>query len=194
MNNPDPISSLDDYLSDSTDLAGLEQEHFKITDDGAASWAMRKLRHIRRQQQSIDATRQQEVDRIDEWHRSATAPLEQSATYFESILSHYALLCREDPDDGRKSISLPYGKVSTRNASPKWTVDAEEFLPWATVNRPHLVRTKIEPSMSAIKEDFPGFPVIDGESALITEDGEVVPGIVIFTPEEASVTIKPDLD
>lgn len=177
------------------DLRDEARERFTIQDDSAASWAMRKLRAIRSKQAENKQMAVDEHARIDLWLDEVNDPLDRDAKYFEAILTDYAIRVRENPDDGRKSISLPTGKVATRQGSPKYTVDAEMFLPWARENAPHLIRVKEEPSLSAIKEYVVAAddaPVATSDGVAITSDGEIVPGVHVSSSDVA-VTVTPDL-
>ena len=183
--------SLEDYLDD-LDNQTERPEHFRIDDDEMAAWAMRKLRRLRKRQSANIDIAQGEVDRIDEWLRTVNKPLEDNATYFEGLLTDYAI--RQRFEDDRKTISLPAGKVSTRTVPPKWEVDAEPFLAWARVNAPTLIRIKEEADLKAVKESvIPAFAQGDQHSA-VDDNGEVIPGILIRTNDIPSATITVDLD
>lgn len=178
------------------DLQPEARERFTIQDDGAAAWAMRKLRAIRSKQAENSRIAQDEIDRVQMWLKEVNAPLDRDASYFEGILRDYAIRCRESMDDGRKSLNLPTGKVATRVGSDKFEIDATAFLPWAKQNAPQLIRVKEEPNLSALKEF--AVPPSDAPSATsdgvaITSDGEVIPGVRV-TPGELSVTVTPDLN
>jgi len=183
-------TTLEEHLADNVDDT---PEHYEILDDGAAAWAMRKLQRLRRQQQTNAAIAADEIEKIEGWLSDVNRSLDMNATYFEAILGHYALRCRQNPDDGRKSISLPAGKIATRIPSAHWHIDATEFIPWAEAHRPDLLRVKVDPSLSEIKRalaavvDAPTSDVVDPDS------GEIVPGVRISSGD-ISATVTPDID
>lgn len=189
LENPDRHTPI--YQPDATIV--LPHQRFRITDDSAATWAMRKLRHVKRRQAENVNLADQEYQRIAEWVEAVNAPLHREVAYFEGLLTEYAIRCRQNPEDGRKSISTPAGKVSTRENAPKWSVEADEFLPWAREHRPDLIRVKEEPALSLIKEAFKDGPSVAATGVAITDDGEVVPGIAI-AESETTVSVQPDLD
>ena len=186
MNEP----TLEEHLADNVDDT---PEHYEILDDGAAAWAMRKLQRLRRQQATNAAIAAAEIEKIEAWLSDVNRSLDMNATYFEAILGHYALRCRQNPDDGRKSISLPAGKIATRIPSAHWHIDPAEFVPWAEAHRPDLLRVKVDPSLSEIKRalaavvDAPTSDVVDPDS------GEIVPGVRISSGD-ISATVTPDID
>lgn len=164
-------------------------ERFRIQDDNAANWAMRKLRQAERRKADNARMANDEIQRINEWLQRANQPYDRDVAYFTGLLTEYARDCRLNPEDGRKTIALPAGVVSSRNNQPKWSVDPEVFLPWAHANAPDLIRVKEEPDLSAIKSRFKN--LADGTT--ITDDGEVVVGVVV-SESETSYTVKPNLD
>lgn len=198
--NAEQNLDLDEYLDtvDDTDApaGATDRQHFEILDDGAAAWAMRKLRRLRRQLATNDEIAAAEIERVAEWRTKANRPLEDSATYFEAILGHYAERCRNNPEDGRKTITLPGGKVSTRYPAPKWDVDSAEFIPWARENAPEFVRVKEEPNLSAMKAAVTGLELsADPDSGIVitTTEGEILPGVTV-ADSPLSVSISIDLD
>ena len=154
---------------------GPEQEfteRFQIEDDSSAGWAMRRLRSIQsRMAENMDIANE-EHRRITAWLGSVNQPLQRDENFFTAILTEYALTCRANPDDGRKTISLPAGKISTRAPSLVWSIDPDTFIPWAKENDPDLIKVKIEPALSEVKKSL-----LAQDDSAITADGEVVPGV-----------------
>lgn len=193
------MPDLSDYLADSNPEGWSEDEiatvdsaaeesaprRFRIEDDSAAAWALRKLRRAEHARERNIQIAEQEVERIDAWLVEANASHQRDAKYFRAILTDYALRCRQNPDDGRKTISLPAGQVATRTGSAQWKVEPETFLPWAKQNRPDLIRVSEQPILAAIKESLQR---LDGIA--VDSTGEVVPGVSV-SDSETSVTIKP---
>ena len=170
------------------DITEEAKQRFRVEDDGAAAWAMRKLRTIRSKQAENAQLYADELARLDLWLDEVNKPLDNDANYFESLLNDYAIRCRDNSEDGRKSLNLPTGKVTTRSGTAKWEVDSESFMAWAKTNQPDLIRIKEEPNIQAIKE----FTYWKDDVA-ITAEGEVIPGVRISYPD-VSVTISPDIN
>ena len=108
--------------------------------------------------------------------------VENNINFFVSLLEDYAQ--RERRFKERKSIPLPHGKIATREGRQSWDVNHDDFLPWARINRPDLMRVVEEPKLKEMKAllEVVGDRVVDPTS------GEVVAGVVI-TQAEMSITI-----
>jgi hypothetical protein len=169
------IEPLDDYQAVTDPEVPAEREHFKITDDNAASWAMRKLRTLRERQAEIDTVARDEIARIEKWHLAASGALVADTNFFTAILTHYAQQQRNELD--RKSVSLPYGTIKSRAGTSRVEVsDVDGFLAWARVNAPALVRTREEPDKTQIKNSLVH---VAGDMVIDKATGEVVPGVAI---------------
>jgi hypothetical protein len=174
-------------------LAALDDEieapeHFQIENDGAAAWAMRKLRRLRQHQESNNRLAAEQIEKIEDWLIHANRPSQDSIRFFESILSNYAV--RQRIEEDRKTIDLPEGKISTRSGSLKWAINGEVFLPWARENAPDLIRIKEEAALSEVKARLE----VGGEGIVFDPStGEHVPG-VSAQQQDISVSIAPDLE
>jgi hypothetical protein len=182
--------SLDDALDDfKTEEV---RQAFVIDDDQKAAWAMRKLRSLRAKQKVNEEIAAEEIARVNAWLESVNKTIENDAEYFVAHLSGYGHRVRLNPDDPRKSVTLPHGKISTRQSSRKWSVDSDIFLDWARKSAPDLIRIKEEPALTKIKEAYAEL-VVQNASVLevVTKDGEIVPGLTI---EEGSLSVSVEVE
>jgi hypothetical protein len=168
-----------------------EREKFKVETDAAAAWAMRKLRSIRGKQKVNSDIAEKESKKIEMWLTGVNHPLESNARFFESLLTDYAFGCRLNSEDGRKTLDLPSGKVSTRVASDKWSVENSTFVEWAKTNASQLIKVVEQPDLSAMKSSL--VVSIEGEFVIDPTTGERVPGVEV-TNQGFTATVTPDVD
>jgi hypothetical protein len=153
-------------------------EGFEVTDDQKADWAIRKLASVRRKQAENKKIYDAEVIRLTEWLAMVNHALEKDASYFEAVLTPYALVQRWE---GRKTISLPHGTIKTTAGQPKIEFESEDrFIEWALVNDPDLLKIKTDIDKSAVKA------LITDEGVVISTQGEIVPEVKVI-PAEISV-------
>lgn len=177
---------LAEYLVAGQDLVPAEIDRYRIGGDKEALWALRKLKAAQAKIADNIEAANEERRLIDSWLEEVNGSLERDANFFEGLLRDYALRCRDDENDGRKSIKLPGGTIRTRAGSTSVSIgDADAFLSWAEVNNPDLIRVKKEPNLSEIKETV----TVTDEGSIITADGEVVPGLVVKTTD-VSATVE----
>jgi hypothetical protein len=187
MSLPESLDeALDDFKTEEV------REAFVIDDDQKAGWAMRKLRSLRIKQKANEEIAQAEIARVTAWLETVNKTIENDAEYFVSHLTGYGHRVRLNPDDPRKSVTLPHGKISTRQSSRKWAVDSELFLAWARSSAPDLIRVKEEPALTKIKEAYADLVVDDAATLkVITKDGELVPGLTI---EEGNLSVSVEVE
>lgn len=167
------------------------QPHFVVDNDRKATWAMRKLLDHRTEIDGIVAVAEAEIARIQQWADEQVAKHAPSIAYFEAQLTRYAASVREESGGKVKSVSTPYGKVTSRAGTDKWVIDDEAFLDWARESYPSWIRTveqrnvdvaTLKANLSVESTDTLGL-------VAMTEDGEIIPGISIV-PGETSFKVE----
>ena len=155
------------------------REAFVISDDSKADWAMRKLASLRRKQADNKAIFDKEVQRVTEWLEKVNRDIERDAEWFESNLKPYALTQRYD---GRKSVVLPHGTIKTTAGRPKIEIEDEsQFLAWAEISQPELIRIKKEIDKKVLNT------LLTDSGDVISTQGEIVPSVRVI-PAETSVS------
>jgi hypothetical protein len=159
-----------------------ERTQFRIEDDHQAEWALQKLAERQLELSGHREFADAEIALVNLWFADRAKAVENNINYFVSLLEDYAQ--RERRFKERKSIPLPHGKIATREGRQSWDVNHDDFLPWARINRPDLMRVVEEPKLKEMKAllEVVGDRVVDPTS------GEVVAGVVI-TQAEMSITI-----
>jgi histone H3/H4 len=177
------VSLSDFMLIDGAPLM-FDQNTYVVNDDQDAIWAMRNLAQAQRHIDKVAREAAQEKERIDRWQVHATKTAQTTVRYFTNVLQNYVVRVRES--EGRKSISLPDGELSSRAIPAKAQVaDLDLFLKWASDNRPQWIRVKQEADLSAIREHV----TFTGDEVLDSETGEVVEGLQ-HIEEAVSVQVK----
>lgn len=179
--------TLNEYLNE---LDGpLPEEGAEITtDDTVASRLLRELSVLEKGIAANAATAERERAKITGWETRVNEPLQNKALWIRGQLEQYALHERRTSD--RKTISLPFGTLTTRPKDPVWEI-GQEFVDWARTSAPEFVRAKYEPIRDIIKKTL----VPDSEgNALDVATGVPVPGVKVVVETDYAATIKPNLD
>jgi hypothetical protein len=183
------VTALSESLAHAVDLRDVPEsdelrEAYRIDGPGSAAWAMRKLRDARTRQAEVRAVADAEIERVQAWADTEHAKYERDAAWFEGLLTRWALDCRA-ADPRAKSVSTPYGTVTTRETAGAWTVDDAAVLEWARGRRPELVQVRESLRLADAKK---ALTVADGK-ILDPATGEVVPGIEVG-PSRVTATVK----
>lgn len=155
-----------------------DRERFRVTNDEQATWAMRKATAARTRLDEITRIAEGEIERIKEWAEHESREPMRDLDYFEHLLTQYGA---EQREQGRKTISTPYGSVKSRIGQSRYVFsDKQQFIEWARQHRPDWIAVKEEPSLSALHD----------ANVLASADpdtGEVIPGLEVEPPK---VTFK----
>lgn len=163
----------------------MTELHITTAED--AAWAMRKYRVLAQRKAQYAALAEAEHRRINDWLERVTMPIEGDMEFYEGHLRQWAMSQRAQ---GRKSIELPDGRITTRQVPASIDVDKSRFLEWAeSAGRDDLVRITRAPNMAAIKSAT----VCEASDVLDPATGEVIPGLSPVI-EHVSVNIEADLN
>lgn len=164
------------------------RERFRIRDDSQATWALRKIRKIRKQVESKRALAQAEIERINAWLESELRRLEREEKFFEGLLAEYHLgLLQEDPS--HKTHRLPGGRLQYRSQPPEYQRDEAKLLSWLKERQmTEYIEVIEKPRWSELKK-----AVKVAGAHVVTDDGDVVDGVVaIERPPKFSVILDSD--
>jgi Bacteriophage Mu Gam like protein len=162
------------------------QEKFEITDRSSLNWAFRKLVALRSEEQDIKQLAEKERKRITEWEKTELSSITNSIDFFESLIAAYhAKQLEADPQ--AKTLSTPYGKSKTRKSSEAPEKEnEEELLRFITDNGMNdFIKSSVK--WGDFKKSLT-IAEIDGQKVAVSEDGQLVPGIVI-KPESISYSV-----
>lgn len=145
----------------------------------AAEWLLRKVGAADREVAEVRRQATEWRQRIDEWEDDAVRRPEARRAWAVAHLTVFALAERAA---GRKSVTLPSGKVSTRQAS-KPTVrvaDPDVFVQWAKASLSEaeqaMALTAPKPLVSGIRTLVHAHEI--GGAIVVEHGGEEVPGLV----------------
>ena len=176
------LATIDEFEVEETP----QREAFIVDDLNKATWAMRKVRSVIAGLEANAAIAKAEQERIALWLEEVNKPLLQERAFFENHLTAYLRKEREaDPDV--KSISTPYGKITSRVTQPKWETE-EGLTDWLMTHNDMLIRVKYEVDKTELKKTYE----VAGDKAIDPKTGEVVPHIQII-PSDVSFKVEVQL-
>lgn len=169
-------------------MSAAESEWHGITDDTLAQWALGKLSAYTAERDRIRRNAQAEVERIQAKALADEKPITDKIDHWTQELIGYRHRLEADRPDLAKTYKLPGGNL-VRRAGRKSTVvrDSAAFVEWAIKAAPAALN--ISPLVSVLTPAH-GFIRTD-EGAIVTADGEAVPGVEIVTADDTySVSLQ----
>lgn len=165
------------------------QSYFLVNNLETAAEAQRRISYFNEQNMSIDNIIQKQIEpflkkieKIKEWGEEAKKEHNEKINYYSMLLENYI---REEIEQQtaagkkpKKTIKLPYGKISLKSQQPEFQKDEKVLYEFAKQNG-YVVPVEPKLDWSTLKKSC----TVLGDK-LVTEDGEVVPGIVVFERED----------
>jgi phage host-nuclease inhibitor protein Gam len=161
----------------------VERERFQVNNIDQVNWAFRKIAALKAKQAEVKELADGEMHRIMKWFETETAKLNDNISFFEGLLTEYALNQRAaDPDF--KKASTPYGTVKFRKQPAKWIYDDETLLNSLKTNGlTELIRIKEEPNKAELKKRL-----VHGDGIVVDpETGLPIDGVKV---EEQSDSVQ----
>lgn len=166
------MTTLTEHLDRATAPAA---DNTTIGDDRHAEWVAAKLRDLQLRRDEVVAQANEQRRLIDEWQQSLTSELDAQIEFREGQLVRYLQTLRE-ADDKVSSHKLPSATITSRKGRTSVQVpDEAAFAAWAQANPDlELASTVVKPDKKRL-----GQLSVTGDGQLVTEAGEVVPGVGI---------------
>ena len=177
------------FMDESELRQGEELQEVAVLDDASAEMILRQLKQA-----------EDQYDRMKAWYDHQTAKLKEirdrTRAWAETCLRPYFDMV---PTTGKKILTyeMPGGTMKLAKQDPEYKINDEELVPWLKENKMDwFIQIKEEARWGDLKEALKDekkkirtADAGDGTLAVITEDGEIIPGIKAI-PREDKFTIK----
>lgn len=152
-----------------SELLQIEPEGFVIDTDAKAGWALQKIREAR-------ADRDAWVKWYEDKIKEITEQTDFNTMNLERMLAEYFATVPHKKTKTQESYSLPGGKLVLKTQNPEYKRDDKTVIEWLKANKmTDFVKVKEELAWSDLKGATAAF-----EGHIVTEDGEIVPGIEVI--------------
>ena len=149
-----------------------EEEQFVIDTDEKALWALKKIKEARDDRDMWVAWYKQKIEEI-------TAATDENTANLETMLSAYFDTVPHKKTKTQESYTLPGGKLILKTQNPEYKRDDKTVIEWLKNNgQEQFVKTKEELDWAGLKAVTAAF-----EGQIVTEDGEIIPGIEVVERE-----------
>lgn len=164
------------------------QNVFAVVDLETAAEASRRIAYFEEKKVEIDAIIEKQIapfllkiEKIKEWGQQAKVEFEEKQAHYSMRLEMYlreeVAKQLESGKKPKKSIALPYGKISLKAQQPKFERNESELLFYA--KEAGFTRVKEETDWAELKKNC----VVAG-GKLYDTNGEQVPGVTVIEQGE----------
>ena len=163
-----------------------EEAGFQVDDDQKAEWCIRKIAEAKKEMMDWIEFYVAQTDKVKD-------KCERRIQFFEYKLMQYFGSVPHKETKTQESYQLPSGKLVLKKPAIAYEHDDEQLLPWLKQNdRGNFIKTKESVDWASLKKALLEDKTIDyAWHGLVTDDGEIIPGItVVEKPEEFKVEVK----
>ena len=159
-----------------SELLKAETEGFVIDTDAKAEWALQKIREARADR-----------DRWVNWYEDKIKEIKEQTDFdtmnLERMLADYFATVPHKKTKTQESYKLPGGKLVLKVQNPEYKRDDNTVIAWAKENNmAQFVKVEEKLAWQELKDATAVF-----EGHIVTEDGEIVPGVDVVNRESKFV-------
>lgn len=167
-------------MNQEIEIVEIEQEGFVIDSDQKAEWALRKISEHRADAQRMADVCNAEIKRYTQVKTEAEDKCRRDCTFLESLLRVYFDTVPHKATKTQESYKLPSGVLKSKAQQPEYIRDDAVLIEWVKAQGLHDL-LKVEPSLKW--GDMKDKLMFNGETAVYTATGEIVPGVKIVERE-----------
>lgn len=198
-----PLVEIDEAVTAALDEVDppehMPDGRWRVTDEGSADWAVRKLARARetaantraqanRQRKAIQEAVAPYLQQLDEWEAERIDALDRDAGHWEALLAEYHRQVLTE-DERAKTVKLPHGKLVARKQPDAWEAEDTVVIDWATkVGAHEILTTKTLLQRAEMKKTLS--VATTGE---VVWGGELVPGVRVI-PGEVKYSVDTEGD
>ena len=155
----------------------IESEGFVIDSDQKAEWALRKISEYRAEGMRMADVCDAEITRYEQIKAEAQDKCDRECSYLESLLYTYFGMVEHKKTKTQETYKLPSGTLRLKAQEPQYERKDDAIIAWAQGQKlDNLVKEKPVLDWKELK----GGIAINGEDAIYTATGEIVPGIKVI--------------
>ena len=163
------------------------RQRWRITDDGCADWALKKIKAEKDELERLTALADKEIARLKEQVEKAQRRYEQNTKFLTSMLAEFfKLVPHKKTKTGTESYRLLNGQLVMKPATVKIQPDDEKLVEWLRdAGHEDLIKVTTSPKWAELKKQI----TLVGSVAMIEATGEIVEGVSV-TDEPAAFSVK----
>lgn len=177
------MKQIEEVVSNLNEQEEQTSQAFIVTTLEEAAEAQRRVSYFKDRQAEIDAIIEQQIEpflkkieMIKEWGKEAKKEFAEKESYYTATLEQY-LRSEVEKQVGagkkpKKTLALPYGKISLKKQQPEFVKDEEKLFEYA--KQSGLIKVKESTDWAELKKQC---QVVNG--VMVDENGEVIPGVQV---------------
>lgn len=168
------------------DLFLLAPDHFTITDDRKADWAIECILKEEAERDRLIDLANEKIKELNERKTKIAEACTQGTSYLKMLLRQYFETVPKNATKTQETYKLLTGKLILKKQAPEFVRDDKAMVEWAKASAPSFIKIAESVNWSDLKKQT----TVEGETVIYTETGEVVPGVVAKAREDVFEVTK----
>lgn len=180
----DELEGMDMNAFDKEETEGTPRPAWRITDDGCADWAVRKIAEEKAELDRIKTLAESQITKIEEKVAAAERRYENGTRFFTGKLAEYFETVPHKTTKTKHSYRLLSGTLVKKIGGTTMKQDDEKPLDFLKASgNDDMIQTTEKPKWGEFKK---GLEVI-GSSVILKETGEIVEGVEVIEKPDTFV-------
>ena len=149
-------------------------EFFQIDNDSKADWAIEKIVAENAERDRLIKLADERIKELSDKKKELTDKAADKTNYLTALLRMYFDTIEPKATKTQSTYKLLSGKLVLKHQQPEYVLDDAQMVSWAKTAAPAYIKVKESINWAELKK----LTVVNGETVVLADTGEVIPGAV----------------
>ena len=147
-------------------------EFFQIDNDSKADWAIEKIMAENAERDRLIKLADERIKELSDKKKELIDKAADKTNYLTALLRMYFDTIEPKATKTQSTYKLLSGKLILKHQQPEYMLDDAQMVSWAKTAAPAYIKVKESINWAELKKQT----VVNGETVLLADTGEVIPG------------------
>ena len=149
-------------------------EFFQIDNDSKADWAIEKIMAENAERDRLIKLADERIKELSDKKKELIDKAAEKTSYLTALLRMYFDTIEPKATKTQSTYKLLSGKLVLKHQQPEYVLDDAQMVSWAKTAAPAYIKVKESINWAELKKQT----VVNGETVVLADTGEVIPGVV----------------
>ena len=149
-------------------------EFFQIDNDSKADWAIEKIMAENAERDRLIKLADERIKELSDKKKELIDKAADKTSYLTALLRMYFDTIEPKATKTQSTYKLLSGKLVLKHQQPEYVLDDAQMVSWAKTAAPAYIKVKESINWAELKK----LTVVNGETVVLADTGEVIPGAV----------------
>lgn len=155
-------------------MSEYTNELFQIDNDSKADWAIEKIMAENAERDRLIKLADERIKELSDKKKELVDKTADKTNYLTALLRMYFDTIEPKATKTQSTYKLLSGKLVLKHQQPEYVLDDAQMVSWAKTAAPAYIKVKESINWAELKKQT----VVNGETVVLADTGEVIPGAV----------------